>query len=54
MNNTNFTICKANQEQREYVFERVIIKDEEEKQLLLEEARIFEQENLIAYDGDFC
>ena len=31
MNNTNFTICKANQEQREYVFERVIIKDEEER-----------------------
>lgn len=31
MNNTNFTICKANQEQREYVFERVTIKDEQER-----------------------
>lgn len=31
MNNTNFTICKANQEQRDYVFERVTIKDEQER-----------------------
>ncbi len=31
MNNTNFTICKANQEQRDYVFERVTIKNEEER-----------------------
>ncbi len=31
MNNTNYTICKANQEQRDYVFERVTIKDEEER-----------------------
>lgn len=31
MNNTDFTICKANQEQRDYVFERVKIKDDDER-----------------------
>lgn len=47
MNNTNFFICKANQSQRDYVLQRVSIKDEQERENALIYVAVDETEKII-------